>query len=149
MDKAEAKIQGNMKKTVTADVDLDTLAKAVTAQESGGKATAVSDKGAQGLMQLMPATGKELAQKAGVKYDPFDAKQNQMLGTMYLKELLTKYDGDKHLALAAYNWGMGNIDKLIKRVGSKRFEDLKPFLPDETAKYVPSVLKRESKLMEV
>ncbi|MEW6441341.1 MAG: lytic transglycosylase domain-containing protein [bacterium] len=82
------------------------LIRSVIMAESGGDPWAVSSAGAQGLMQLMPETAKEL----GVT-DPFDPAQNIMAGTRYLRQLLDRYQGDVRLALAAYNWGMGNLEK--------------------------------------
>jgi hypothetical protein len=82
------------------------LIHAVIMQESGAHACAVSWKGAQGLMQLMPATSEQF----GVK-DPFDPHQNVEAGTKLLKQLLTKYNNDVSLALAAYNAGEGRVDK--------------------------------------
>jgi hypothetical protein len=82
------------------------LIRAVIAQESGARPCAVSPKGAQGIMQLMPATSEQF----GVK-DPFDPKQNVEAGTKLLKQLLTKYNSDVKLALAAYNAGEGRVDK--------------------------------------
>lgn len=82
------------------------LIRAVIAQESGGRPCAVSWKGAQGLMQLMPATSEQL----GVK-DPFDPRQNVEAGTKLLKQLMTKYNNDVSLALAAYNAGEGRVDR--------------------------------------
>jgi Transglycosylase SLT domain len=82
------------------------LIRGVIHQESGGRPCAVSWKGAQGLMQLMPATAEQL----GVK-DPFDPAQNVEAGTRLLKQLLTKYKDDVSLALAAYNAGEGRVDK--------------------------------------
>jgi hypothetical protein len=82
------------------------LIRAVIAQESGARPCAVSGKGAQGMMQLMPATSEQF----GVK-DPFDARQNVEAGTKLLKQLLTKYNNDVSLALAAYNAGSGRVDK--------------------------------------
>ena len=82
------------------------LIRGVIAQESGGRPCAVSWKGAQGLMQLMPAT----AEQFGVK-DPFDPRQSVEAGTRLLKQLLTKYNNDVTLTLAAYNAGEGRVDK--------------------------------------
>ncbi len=82
------------------------LIRGVIMQESGAHACAVSWKGAQGLMQLMPATSEQL----GVK-DPFDPRQNVEAGTKLLKQLLAKYNNDVSLALAAYNAGEGRVDK--------------------------------------
>jgi soluble lytic murein transglycosylase-like protein len=82
------------------------LIRAVIAEESGARPCAVSVKGAQGIMQLMPATSEQF----GVK-DPFDPRQNVEAGTKLLKQLLVKYNNDPSLALAAYNAGSGRVDK--------------------------------------
>jgi hypothetical protein len=82
------------------------LIRAVIAQESGARPCAVSWKGAQGIMQLMPATAEQL----GVR-DPFDPRQNVEGGTKLLKQLLTKYSNNVSLALAAYNAGEGRVDR--------------------------------------
>jgi len=82
------------------------LLRAVVEEESGRKPCAVSFKGAQGLMQLMPATAEQL----GVK-DPFDPRQNVEGGAKLLKQLIDKYNGDLSLALSAYNAGAGRVDR--------------------------------------
>ncbi len=78
--------------------------RAVIIQESAGRADAVSRKGAQGLMQLLPAT----AQALGVS-DPLEPAQNVAGGARYLRSLFDRY-GDPHLALAAYNAGPGRVE---------------------------------------
>lgn len=105
---------------------LPALVRAVIGQESGSRPCAVSPKGAQGLMQLMPAT----AQQFGV-HDPFDPKQNVEAGTKFLKQLLTKYNGDMRLALSAYNAGPDRVDR----------EGGVPQIP-ETINYVTDILSK-------
>jgi membrane-bound lytic murein transglycosylase B len=82
------------------------LLRAVIDQESGFRPCAVSVKGAQGLMQLMPETAAEM----GVA-DPFDPKQNVDGGARYLKQLIDKYKGDLPQALGAYNAGPKTVDQ--------------------------------------
>jgi soluble lytic murein transglycosylase-like protein len=82
------------------------LVQAVIAEESAARPCAISRAGAQGMMQLMPATANEL----GVK-DPFNPKENIDAGTRLLKQLLTKYGGDVSLALGAYNAGSARVDR--------------------------------------
>lgn len=86
-------------------VDPD-LVRAVIRVESGYDAKAVSNKGAMGLMQLIPAT----AQRFGVG-NPFDPKQNIEGGVNYLKHLLTLFGGDLGLSLAAYNAGEHSVQR--------------------------------------
>jgi soluble lytic murein transglycosylase-like protein len=102
------------------------LIRAVINQESGARPCAVSSKGAQGLMQLMPDTAAEM----GV-HDPFDPKQNVEGGTKLLKQLLGKYNGNVALALAAYNAGSGRVDQ----------NGGIPAIP-ETIGYVTSILSK-------
>lgn len=100
------------------------LLKAVIEVESNWNSKAVSKKGAQGLMQLMPSTSKNLEVR-----NPFNPEENIEGGAKYLKSLLDKYSGDLSLALAAYNAGPNRIDK---------FGGIPPI--PETQKYVKKVL---------
>lgn len=88
---------------------------AVIKQESNFKADASSKKGASGLMQLMPATASEVAISMNnideAEYDIYDAETNIYIGVKYLSELILRYDGNIYIAIAAYNAGMGNVDK--------------------------------------
>ncbi len=99
------------------------LVRAVIHAESAFNATALSKKGAQGLMQLMPATAKEL----GVS-NAFDVQQNIEGGVKYLADLLQTFNGDISLATAAYNAGPGAV---------KRYQGIPPFA--ETKVYVERV----------
>ena len=82
------------------------LVRAVILQESAFDPCAVSSKGALGLMQLMPATAREL----GVS-NPFDPKQNVEAGAGLLRQLIDRYGGDLSLALSAYNAGPSRVDR--------------------------------------
>lgn len=103
------------------------LIEAVIAVESGYNPRAVSPKGAQGLMQLMPST----ALRFGV-VDPFDPRENVRAGARYLKQLLELFGGELRLALAAYNAG----EQAVIRSGHR----IPPYA--ETQRYVPRVLAR-------
>lgn len=113
------------------------LVGAVIGAESAGNKSAVSPKGAQGLMQLMPETGREVAKRIGLdSFDPNNPEHNILVGTAYLGEQLKKYKGDVGLALAAYNAGPGAVDK---------HKGIPPF--KETQAYVPKILKDYQRLV--
>jgi soluble lytic murein transglycosylase-like protein len=108
------------------------LVRAVIVVESGFNPHAVSKRGAVGLMQLLPAT----ARRYGVK-DINDPEQNIRAGTHYLSDLLTRFDSNLELALAAYNAG----EEAVERYG----RHIPPYA--ETLAYVPSVMRVYERLM--
>jgi len=101
------------------------LIQAVIKAESNFDSQALSCKGAQGLMQLMPGTARDMRVS-----DPFDPLDNIKGGTRYLRKMLNIFDEDVHLALAAYNAG----PEVVKNIG--RIPDI-----PETIEYVERVLR--------
>jgi soluble lytic murein transglycosylase-like protein len=101
------------------------LLRAVIRQESAFRPCAVSEKGAQGLMQLMPATAAAFNVN-----DPFDPQQNVLGGAAYLRQLMERYSGDASLALSAYNAGPQVVDRIAGI----------PNIP-ETQNYVTSIFR--------
>ena len=104
------------------------LVKAIIVAESNCNPLAVSRKGAQGLMQLMPSTAKTLKVER-----PFDPRENIIGGVKYIKGLMASY-GDLRLALAAYNAGPGTVQK---------YAGIPPYR--ETINYVTKVIAQYKK----
>ncbi|MGE5247946.1 MAG: lytic transglycosylase domain-containing protein [Verrucomicrobiota bacterium] len=100
------------------------LVHAIIKAESDGQRTAVSRKGAKGVMQLMPSTSRRLNVN-----DPFDPIENIEGGIKYIKELLATFDGDVTRAIAAYNAGPAAV---------KKYGGVPPY--EETRVYVQRVL---------
>ena len=116
---------------------------AVIKTESGFDSSAESDRGAVGLMQLMPETFNEITTyrlkeglDAGMRYDP---ETNIRYGTYYLSYLYERY-GDWDKVIAAYNWGLGNLDEWIADGHSTEDIPVK-----ETANYLKKVNKAKEK----
>src|SRR5262249_22550470 len=120
-------------------------------QESEFYSAAVSPAGARGLMQLMPATARQTAQRLKLRYDleklTADESYNLRLGTQFLQQLVERYDGLYPLAAAAYNGGPGNVTKWLSRYGDPRegkvdLVDWIESIPfEETRNYVHRVLE--------
>jgi soluble lytic murein transglycosylase-like protein len=118
---------------------------AMIRQESAFDASARSWAGARGLMQLMPATGREVAQRLGLPFSTSrleDPDFSIQLGTRYFRQVLDMFDGNEVLALAGYNGGPYRIKKLWRQAGSNpeldRFLDGLPL--EETKTYVKRIL---------
>lgn len=124
---------------------------AIARQESEFNAGAESSVGARGLMQLMPATARQMAELEGIAYDQGrltkDAVYNARLGTAYLASLLRRYGGSYLLATAAYNAGPGRADQWIEDLGDPRLPgaDMARWIESipyaETRNYVMRVLE--------
>jgi soluble lytic murein transglycosylase-like protein len=100
--------------------------------ESGGKVDAVSPAGAQGVSQFMPKTAKQYGVDVA---DPVSSINGQ---ARYMADLRKMFEGDNSKALAAYNWGQGNVSKAIKKFGDKWLDHA----PRETRNYVTKILAR-------
>lgn len=108
------------------------LLKAQVKAESAFNPKAKSPVGAKGLAQFMPATWKEW----GGGTDILDPESNIKAQARYMSWLLQVYKGNFKLALSAYNWGCGNLNKLIHRLDTKDYAGLMLHLPKETSAYV-------------
>lgn len=128
------------------------LVAAVIKTESKFKMNVTSDRGAIGLMQLMPETAEWIAGELGdnervmMQEDIRDPEVNLRYGIWYLSVLLREFSGNEILALAAYNAGIGNVHEWMEQYGwtdDFRQVDAIPF--EETKEYVKSVLKNKVK----
>lgn len=128
------------------------LAYAISRQESTFQIDARSSANALGLMQLLPATARNTARKAGIKYSlgrlTTDAAYNARLGTHYLDLQLARFDGSLLLTFAAYNAGPGNAEDWVKRFGDPRGASLDQVIDwvetipfSETRNYVQRVME--------
>lgn len=119
----------------------------VARQESHFRTHARSDKGAAGILQVMPATGREVAGRLGLKDWSLDnPRDNARIGGAYLKQLLARYGGDASLALAAYHAGPGRVDAWVSRdplLTGPEIVEQRAFA--ETRRYVREVLAGREK----
>lgn len=108
--------------------------------ESNFREDAVSEDGAQGLMQIMPETAEWIAQKNGIEnYDIFDPDTNIMFGCWYLNFLKDKFSGQEQLMIAAYNAGHNKVEQWLAEGYSQDGTTLDEIPYAETEKYVDKV----------
>lgn len=127
------------------------LVHALIRQESAFDYEAESPAGALGLMQIMPATAREVAKKNGLSYNPgrltSDPDYNIRLGTSYMQSLLDRFDGSYALALAGYNGGPARVSQWLDKFGDPRKGEIDmidwiELIPVyETRNYVQKVLE--------
>ena len=115
-------------------------------EESGYRPAVVSVVGARGLAQIMPETGRQLAQRAGwTTYDPeelFDPEKNLELSARYLAELLDRFDGRLPAAIASYNAGPRAVARWLAEDGALSDDAWVEAIPyDQTRGYVKRVLR--------
>lgn len=137
--------------TMTGFVPEDALVLSVQRQESEFRTDAVSHAGASGLMQLMPATAKQVARQLNLKYSKSELLDNPtynaMLGSAYLGDLITEFNGSYVMAVAGYNAGPHRVNRWVKEYGDPRLGEIAwvdwieliPF--SETRNYVQRVLE--------
>lgn len=133
-------------------VGINGLSNLVIQAESSGDPTAVSHRGAKGLMQLMPDTAEEMAKELGIPFSEerltADPNYNMALGNAYLNKMLGRYGGNSTLAVAAYNAGPGSVDKWLKANGDPRTDEISnqawidaiPF--EETRNYTSKIVSQ-------
>lgn len=115
------------------------LVKAQMLAESDANPEAISHVGAKGLMQFMPDTWDEVM---GHGADPYNPELSVEGGCRYLRRLIDFFSGNTTAALAAYNWGMGNVRNHIQLYG-RIVEDK---LPKETREYVARIAKKRGEI---
>ncbi len=137
----------------TYQIDNLQLVYSIIRQESGFYSSAISRTGALGLMQVMPATAKQVANDLGIKYNKnklsSDEIYNIKIGSHYFNQLLKKFKGSIVLSIAAYNAGPGTINRWLKNYGDPRKFGIDPLIwiemipYYETRNYVKRVLSND------
>ncbi len=124
---------------ILAEEGVPTTLTAVALVESGGRATALSSKGALGLWQLMPQTARRFGLTVTAATDErLDTVKSTRAAARYLRELQQRF-GNWQLAFAAYNAGEQTVERALRHSGSADFLQLSAHLPAETRAYVPAV----------
>lgn len=137
-------------KEAAANTNLDPyLIFSIIKQESKFNEYATSKKNAKGLMQVLDSTAKEMSNDSEVNL--YDAATNINVGSKYFKSLLDRYNGNLHLAICAYNAGLGNVDKWI--TSESIFRDNKLIISNipfkETREYLINILNYYDKYVEL
>ena len=130
-----------------ADKDLDPALIAAVIYEESRFRDQTSHAGARGLMQITPDTADFIARHSGgYRFQQADLATPQIniaYGTYYLRYLIDHYDGSEALAVAAYNAGLGNVDRWVEKAGgAAEFESAEHIPFPETRAYVENVLER-------
>lgn len=114
------------------------LLSAVMHQESAGNPQAESHAGAKGLFQFMPGTARDMG-----LIDRTDPQSSALAAAKYLKQLYARYNKNIELTLAAYNWGLGNVDNYLKAQGKDKKNNFERYrftrMPNETQNYITRV----------
>jgi soluble lytic murein transglycosylase-like protein len=118
---------------------------ALIREESRFKRTATSRSGAIGLMQLMPKTARGIAKLNGIKIKSkkqiYEVDKNLLIGSLYVKRMLNRWDGDLILTLASYNGGPTNVSRWLKKFDTSDMDLFVEMIPlTETKNYVKKVL---------
>ncbi|EAT2899716.1 lytic transglycosylase domain-containing protein [Salmonella enterica] len=125
---------GQSAKVPGASGGMDDLLHGIMMTESGGNPLAYNVSGATGAFQFMPGTARDLGLRVDSQVDErLDPSKSRAAASVYMRQLLKRYDGNVDNALRAYNWGMGNVDKWIAN-GSDISQ-----LPKETREYTGKV----------
>lgn len=119
---------------------------ALIREESRFNPRGLSRAMAHGLTQIMPSTGRGIARNLGIRpYNTsmlFEPELNVKMGTYYLSQQLRSFKGDKHLALASYNGGSGNVRRWVRKNGASDIDEFVESIPyKETRGYVKKVLE--------
>ncbi|PUX35954.1 lytic transglycosylase domain-containing protein [Cronobacter sakazakii] len=130
----EQHAQSSRRQYGTSDVRMDDLLHGIMMTESGGDPFAYNVSGAAGAFQFMPGTARGLGLRVDSQVDErLDPEKSRAAASIYMSQLLKRYNGNVDNALRAYNWGMGNVDKWIAN-GSDPSA-----LPKETREYTGKV----------
>lgn len=123
------------------------LVRSIIRAESGAVATAENPRThARGLMQLLPDAETDAIRRLRIpRGDLFDAEYNIRVGSTYLRMMLDRFGGDAYLAVAAYNWGPGNVERIRREhAGLTSRALIERFSPPETRAYCAKVIRERS-----